>query len=72
MPKNNRTMVRRKATIVFEYIIQASNVAHTMQHSHIYQKWNQRLFDERYVAFINGKDDEDPSNKWYQENAWLR
>jgi class 3 adenylate cyclase len=59
-------MIDRKATIVFEYIIQASDVAHTMQHWHVYQKWNQRLFEERYVAFIDGKDGEDPSINWYQ------
>ena len=34
----------RKATIVIEHIIQASDVAHTMQHWHIYTKWNERLF----------------------------
>ena len=29
----------RKATIVIEHLIQASDVSHTMQHWHIYQKW---------------------------------
>ena len=29
----------RKATIVIEHLIQASDVAHTMQHWHVYQKW---------------------------------
>jgi 3'5'-cyclic nucleotide phosphodiesterase len=29
----------RKAIIVIEHIIQASDVAHTMQHWHIYRKW---------------------------------
>lgn len=37
-----------KATIVIEHIIQASDVAHTMQHWHIYTKWNERLFGEMY------------------------
>lgn len=31
----------RKATIVIEHLIQASDVAHTMQHWHIYRKWNE-------------------------------
>ena len=31
--------VNRKATIVMEHLIQASDVAHTMQHWHIYRKW---------------------------------
>jgi hypothetical protein len=29
----------RKATIVLEHIIQASDVSHTMQHWHVYKKW---------------------------------
>ncbi len=33
----------RKATIVIEHLIQASDVAHTMQHWHVYQRWNRRL-----------------------------
>uniref|UniRef100_A0A7S2Y8F3 PDEase domain-containing protein n=1 Tax=Entomoneis paludosa TaxID=265537 RepID=A0A7S2Y8F3_9STRA len=57
----------RKATIVFEYIIQASDVAHTMQHWHTYQKFNRRLFEERYLAWLNGHaGEEDPSLSWYQ------
>ena len=31
--------VNRKATIVIEHIIQASDVSHTMQHWHVYIKW---------------------------------
>lgn len=32
-----RDTVNRKATIVIEHLIQASDVAHTMQHWHIYR-----------------------------------
>jgi hypothetical protein len=42
------TLVNRKATMAIEYIIQASDIAHTMQHWHIYRKWNGRLFEEMY------------------------
>eukprot|EP00980_Cylindrotheca_fusiformis_P027165 scaffold19166_cov66-Cylindrotheca_fusiformis.AAC.1 len=31
-----------KATIVIEHIMQAADVAHTMQHWHVYQKWNEQ------------------------------
>lgn len=34
----------RKATIVIEHLIQASDVAHTMQHWHVYRKWNEVRF----------------------------
>ena len=58
--------VDRKATIVIEHLIQASDVAHTMQHWHIYRKWNQRLFEELYLAFLAGCSQSDPSNGWYK------
>ena len=31
--------INRKATIVIEHLIQASDVSHTMQHWHVYIKW---------------------------------
>jgi 3'5'-cyclic nucleotide phosphodiesterase len=35
----SREEVNRKATIVLEHIIQASDISHTMQHWHVYRKW---------------------------------
>ena len=58
--------VNRKATIVIEHIIQASDVAHTMQHWHVYLKWNARLYKERYRSFKNGHINEDPNDRWYE------
>lgn len=55
-----------KATIVMEHLIQASDVAHTMQHWQIYLKWNERLFCEMYSAFENGRSAKDPSVGWYE------
>ncbi len=55
-----------KATIVIEHIIQASDVAHTMQHWHIYQKWNERLFQEMCAAYKTGRSTKDPAPGWYQ------
>ena len=55
----------RKATIVIEHIIQASDVAHTMQHWRIYCKWNKKLFEEKYLAYLSGHDEEEPSTYWY-------
>ena len=62
----SREDANRKATIVIEHIIQASDVAHTMQHWHVYQKWNGLLFQEMYAAFLSGRSDKDPSLTWYQ------
>jgi hypothetical protein len=58
--------VNRKATIVIEHLIQASDIAHTMQHWHIYRKWNERLFEEMYTAYSNGRAEKDPSVTWYE------
>ncbi len=59
----------RKASIVYAYILQASDVAHTMQHWHTYRKWNERLFVERYNAYQQGRSYEDPSLSWYEEET---
>lgn len=56
----------RKATIVIEHLIQASDVAHTMQHWHIYRKWNERFFLESYKAFRDGRAPSNPAINWYQ------
>lgn len=56
----------RKATIVIEHLIQASDIAHTMQHWHIYRKWNERFFEELYNAYLEGRSDTDPSEFWYK------
>ena len=55
----------RKATIVIEHLIQASDVAHTMQHWNVYTKWNARLFKEMYKAYLEGRREaKDPSEFW--------
>jgi hypothetical protein len=55
-----------RATIVIEHLIQASDVSHTMQHWHIYRKWNERLFMEMYTAYQQGRMGADPSTFWYK------
>eukprot|EP00980_Cylindrotheca_fusiformis_P005059 scaffold1072_cov124-Cylindrotheca_fusiformis.AAC.5 len=56
----------RKATIVIEHLIQASDVVHTMQHWHIYKSWNEKFFMECYEAYQQGRSDSDPSEDWYK------
>jgi len=61
----SREAVNRKATIVIEHLIQASDVAHTMQHWNVYTKWNARLFKEMYKAYLEGRSGaKDPSEFW--------
>ena len=62
--ESERDVVNRKATIVIEHLIQASDVAHTMQHWHVYRKWNQRLFEELYIAYKAGRASANPADFW--------
>jgi hypothetical protein len=55
-----------RATIVIEHIMQASDVSHTMQHWHVYRKWNYKLFDEMLTAYKQGRMGADPSTFWYK------
>jgi hypothetical protein len=64
--KTQQEQINRKATIVIEHLIQASDIAHTMQHWHVYRKWNERLFREMYQAYVDGRSTVDPSTFWYE------
>jgi len=46
--------------------MQASDVCHTMQHWHIYRKWNRRLFFEMLQAYRAGRMAADPATFWYK------
>jgi len=63
--ENTRNDVNRKATIVIEHLIQASDVSHTMQHWHVYRKWNEKLFQELYSAYCQGRAEKNPAEYWY-------
>jgi hypothetical protein len=58
--------MNRKATIVIEHLIQASDVAHTMQHWEVYRKWNACLFREMHEAYSQGRAEKDPAESWFQ------
>ncbi len=58
--------INRKATIVIEHLVQASDVAHTMQHWHVYRKWNERFFLECYQAYKDGRAEKNPADGWYE------
>jgi hypothetical protein len=60
-----------KASITIEYIIQTSDVAHTMQHWHVYQKWNKRLVTEMYAAYKVGRADKNPLIEWFKGELWF-
>ena len=64
--QEQKDAVNRKATIVIEHLIQASDVSHTMQHWHVFRKWNQSLFEEMYDAYRTGRAATNPADFWYQ------
>lgn len=64
--------IHRKATIVIEHLIQASDVSHTMQHWQVYLKWNEHFFEEQYTSFLQGRSNgKDPSKSWYKGELWF-
>ena len=62
--ESQKDSVDRKATIVYEHLIQASDVSHTMQHWHVYRKWNERLFAELFKAYQEGRSTSNPAVFW--------
>lgn len=55
-----------QATLIVETMVRAADIAHTMQHWQVYRKWNVRLFEETYQAFVDGRSSKDPSENWFQ------
>jgi 3'5'-cyclic nucleotide phosphodiesterase len=47
------------------FFIQASDVSHTMQHWHVYRRWNECLFVESMMAYKLGRTKIDPIQNWY-------
>jgi hypothetical protein len=46
--------------------MQASDIFHTMQPWIVYEKWSCRDFEEKYIAYKQGRIKEDPSLTWYK------
>lgn len=63
--------INRKATIVLEHLMQASDIFHTMQPWIVYEKWCSRDFEEKYIAYKQGRTKEDPSLTWYKQEMDL-
>jgi 3'5'-cyclic nucleotide phosphodiesterase len=63
---NTGTISQLRATIMIAFLVQASDVSHTMQHWHVYRQWNDCFFMECYDAYRSGRADMDPSTYWYK------
>merc|ERR1711865_589309 len=54
-----------------EHVIQASDIAHCMQHWRVYCKWNRYLFEEMYSAYKEGWSKKNPVDGWYKGELWF-
>jgi 3'5'-cyclic nucleotide phosphodiesterase len=55
----------QRSVLAIQTLIQASDLAHMMQHWDVYRKWNERYFEECTSAFLQGRAESDPSINWY-------
>ena len=65
-PKDQNASRNLQATLIVESMVQAADIAHTMQHWQVYRKWNVRLFEETFQAFVDGRGKKDPSEGWFE------
>lgn len=69
--KQDEEDIARRATIIIEHLILASDVSHMMQHFQVYRKWNEMFFQECLQAFNAGRAHADPSVSWYKGELWF-
>lgn len=64
--EHSKEVRNRKATVMMDLIMMASDISHTMQPFDVYREWNERLFREMSVAYREGRSETDPSDGWYR------
>jgi hypothetical protein len=70
LDKDNVYASNLKGTLLLEHVIQASDIAHIMQHWHVYINWN-NFFREIHLAYISGRTELDPAAGWYKSELWF-
>ena len=63
----SKTRNDMRATILYEHIMQAADISHAIQHWQTFSKFHERMFSERFTAFMNGEETVDPSLTWYDD-----
>lgn len=61
----------QQSIVIIEQFMQLSGVIHAVQGQDIFEKWNERLFREHYLAYFNDRRDLDPCESWYKEQTKL-
>ncbi|CAB9496230.1 cyclase soluble subunit alpha-3 [Seminavis robusta] len=62
----NDSVMQYRVTAVIEHIMQLVSLSEYTQHWHVYCKWSQKRFLEKYMAFREGRTQENPADGWYQ------
>ncbi|KAL7544194.1 hypothetical protein ACHAWF_007573 [Thalassiosira exigua] len=62
--EDGEKMILRR-DVVLETMLNVADVAHSMQSWELFLFWNRRLFEELFVAYKEGRSDNDPSKGWY-------
>ena len=52
---------------LIKIIIQASDIAHALQHWTSFSEWNERLYDQKNEAFVTGTSESNPALDWYEQ-----
>lgn len=65
------TDIARKATVIIEHLILASDVSHMMQHFQVYRKWNEMFFQECFNVYRAGRAQKHPALSWYAGELWF-
>ena len=42
-----------------------------MKCRHVYKRWNERLFQEMFLAYEEGRGGKDPTDGWYNGELWF-
>ena len=64
--KRDESKIALRQSVVIETMLNAADVAHSMQSWELFLFWNRKLFEELYVAYKAGRSDHDPADGWYE------
>lgn len=66
-PSSDAKMVELRASATLEILMEASELAHKMQHWQIYRLWSDKRYEESCAAYKAGRDSRNPVDSWYDD-----
>jgi hypothetical protein len=55
-----------QSIVSIEQVVQLSDQIHNAQTPEFFTQWNERYFREQYLAYINGRREQDPCEHYYE------